>query len=131
MVAHQRPGVAGGPAFAEQPTQAVQKAVPVGVVDEDRLPVDPAGDHMLQRPRGIDSRLARHARVSITAFSADAINILMNVPRMLRMVRMKVLKRRSQKLNLGRGRVQRLVAKWLPPARVCHPHPEVRSGVIA
>ena len=43
---------------------------------------------------------------------------------------MKVLRRRSQKHNLRWERMRRLIAKWLPPARVCHPYPEVRFGVI-
>jgi group II intron reverse transcriptase/maturase len=43
---------------------------------------------------------------------------------------MKVLKRRSQKHNLKWERMRRLIAKWLPPARVCHPYPVVRFGVI-
>jgi RNA-directed DNA polymerase len=43
---------------------------------------------------------------------------------------MKVLRRRSQKHNLRWERMKRLIAKWLPPARVCHPYPEVRFGVI-
>jgi hypothetical protein len=42
----------------------------------------------------------------------------------------KVLRRRSQKHNLRWERMKRLIAKWLPPARVCHPYPEVRFGVI-
>jgi hypothetical protein len=43
---------------------------------------------------------------------------------------MKVLKRRSRKHNLKWERMKRLMAKWLPPARVCHPYPVVRFGVI-
>jgi group II intron reverse transcriptase/maturase len=43
---------------------------------------------------------------------------------------MKVLRRRSQKHNLKWDRMKRLIAKWLPPARVCHPYPEPRFGVI-
>ena len=43
---------------------------------------------------------------------------------------MKVLRRRSQKHNLKWERMKRLIAKWLPPARVCHPYPEARFGVI-
>jgi RNA-directed DNA polymerase len=43
---------------------------------------------------------------------------------------MKVLRRRSQKHNLKWERMKRLIAKWLPPARICHPYPEARFGVI-
>jgi RNA-directed DNA polymerase len=41
----------------------------------------------------------------------------------------RALKRRSQRHNLPWRRMQRYVARWLPPARVCHPHPLVRFGV--
>jgi hypothetical protein len=37
---------------------------------------------------------------------------------------------RSQKHNLKWDRMKRLIAKWLPLARVCHPYPLVRFGVI-
>ena len=43
---------------------------------------------------------------------------------------MKVLRHRSQKRNLKWDRIKLLIAKWLPPARVCHPYPVVRFGVI-
>jgi hypothetical protein len=42
----------------------------------------------------------------------------------------KALKRRSQKHRLTRDRMKRLVDRWLPPARVCHPYPLARVGVI-
>ncbi|MCG6534281.1 MAG: RNA-directed DNA polymerase, partial [Syntrophales bacterium LBB04] len=41
-----------------------------------------------------------------------------------------VLKRRSQKHRLTWDRMKRLVDRWLPPVRVCHPYPLVRVGVI-
>lgn len=40
-----------------------------------------------------------------------------------------VLLRRSHKARITWERVKRLAAKWLPPARVCHPWPEQRLGV--
>jgi len=43
---------------------------------------------------------------------------------------MKTLRRRSQKHRLNCEPMKRLIAKWLPPARVCHPYPVVRFGVI-
>ena len=43
---------------------------------------------------------------------------------------LKVLRRRSQKHNLTWARMQRLIARWIPSARVCHPYPLVRFGVI-
>jgi len=41
-----------------------------------------------------------------------------------------VLKRRSQKHRMTWDRVKRLVTKWLPPVRVCHPYAPIPAGVI-
>jgi len=41
-----------------------------------------------------------------------------------------VLKRRSQKHRMTWDRMKRLMDRWLPPVRVCHPYPFVRVGVI-
>jgi hypothetical protein len=43
---------------------------------------------------------------------------------------MKILRRRSHKHNLKWERFKRLIAKWIPPSRICHPYPLVRFGVI-
>lgn len=43
---------------------------------------------------------------------------------------MKVLRRRSHKHNLLWPRMKRLIARWIPFTRICHPHPLVRLGVI-
>jgi RNA-directed DNA polymerase len=40
------------------------------------------------------------------------------------------LRRRSQGNHLPWNRMARLVARWLPSARICHPYPLVRLGVI-
>ena len=40
------------------------------------------------------------------------------------------LRRRSQKTRLTWKRMRRLIDRWLPPARVCHPYPLRRLGVI-
>jgi RNA-directed DNA polymerase len=40
------------------------------------------------------------------------------------------LARRSQKVRLTWTRMGRLIARWLPPARVCHPYPSVRFAVM-
>jgi len=42
----------------------------------------------------------------------------------------KVLRRRSHKHSLAWDRMKRLMDRWLPLARVCHPYPLVRFGVI-
>jgi RNA-directed DNA polymerase len=41
----------------------------------------------------------------------------------------RALSRRSQNGHVRWDRMQRLVARWLPPARICHPYPSQRLGV--
>jgi group II intron reverse transcriptase/maturase len=42
----------------------------------------------------------------------------------------RALSRRSQNGRVLWARMRRLIARWLPPARVCHPYPLRRLGVI-
>lgn len=42
----------------------------------------------------------------------------------------RTLSRRSQKGHVPWDRMRRLIARWLPPARICHPYPLKRLGVI-
>jgi hypothetical protein len=42
----------------------------------------------------------------------------------------RALARRSQTGTVTWARTHRLVQRWLPPARICHPHPLRRFGVI-
>src|ERR1017187_6486639 len=42
----------------------------------------------------------------------------------------RALARRSQTGRVRWDRMQRLIGRWLPPARVCHPYPLRRLGVI-
>ncbi len=42
----------------------------------------------------------------------------------------RVLERRSQRTRVAWARMRRLIDRWLPPARVCHPYPLVRLGVM-
>jgi len=42
---------------------------------------------------------------------------------------MKVLRRRSHKHNLLWPRMKRLIARWIPFTRICHPYLVVRLGV--
>jgi RNA-directed DNA polymerase len=42
----------------------------------------------------------------------------------------RTLSRRSQKGSVRWDRMHRLMAHWLPPARICHPYPLRRLGVI-
>jgi len=43
---------------------------------------------------------------------------------------LKILRRRSHKHHLPWNRMERLIARWIPLAHVCHPYPLVRFGVI-
>src|SRR5437867_2178270 len=42
----------------------------------------------------------------------------------------RALKRRSQTHHLSWERMGRYIDRWLPPARICHPYPLVRFGVV-
>lgn len=42
----------------------------------------------------------------------------------------RTLRRRSQKHRMPWSRMRRLVSRWLPPVRICHPYPLQRFGVI-
>lgn len=42
----------------------------------------------------------------------------------------RALERRSQRTRISWARMQRLISRWLPPARICHPYPLVRLGVV-
>ena len=42
----------------------------------------------------------------------------------------KVLRRRSQKSRVTWERMKRLIASWIPKARICHPYPTLRLSVI-
>lgn len=42
----------------------------------------------------------------------------------------RALERRSQRAQVPWERMQRLIERWLPPARICHPFPLVRLGVV-
>ena len=41
----------------------------------------------------------------------------------------RLLRRRSQRHRLTWDRMKRLVSRWLPPPRLCHPYPTARFGV--
>lgn len=42
----------------------------------------------------------------------------------------RTLCRRSQTGSISWTRMHRYIARWLPPARICHPYPGVRLGVV-
>lgn len=54
-VVQQRPGQAGGLGFNQDGCQARDKPVPVRVVAEDAIAVEPVGDDVVQRPGGVYS----------------------------------------------------------------------------
>jgi RNA-directed DNA polymerase len=43
---------------------------------------------------------------------------------------LRTLRRRSHKHKMTWERMKRLIAKWIPPPRICHPYPLQRFGVI-
>jgi len=45
-------------------------------------------------------------------------------------LRHRTLSRRSQNAHVLWARMRRLIDRWLPPARTCHPYPLRRMGVI-
>ena len=75
----------------------------------------------------IRSVVAGHTRYYGVPLNSPSINIFRKeVCRMW----LKTLRRRSHKHKLTWERMQRLIAKWIPPARICHPHSLKRFGVI-
>jgi len=73
------------------------------------------------------SVVAGHTRYYGVPFNSPSIgNFRKEVCRLW----LRTLRRRSHKHRLTWERMQRLIAKWIPPARVCHPHPLMRLGVI-
>src|SRR5262249_8423804 len=42
----------------------------------------------------------------------------------------RALERRSERGRMNWSRMQRLIARWLPNPRICHPYPLVRLGVL-
>mgnify|MGYP001563906324 CR=1 FL=1 len=68
-----------------------------------------------------------HIRYYGVPMNSDAIRAFV---RNVALIWWRVLNRRSQRGWVRKDRLQRLCEKWLPPARVCHPYPLVRFGVI-
>ncbi len=73
------------------------------------------------------SVVAGHTRYYGVPFNAPAVGAFrLAIARLWHWM----LQRRSQRHRLPWDRMRRLVDRWLPPARVCHPHPLVRLGVV-
>jgi hypothetical protein len=60
VVREEAPRIEGGASFGEEGSDPVQEIVSVGVIAEDIGAFDAAGDHMMERPRGVEARGARH-----------------------------------------------------------------------
>jgi group II intron reverse transcriptase/maturase len=73
------------------------------------------------------SVVAGHVRYFGVPMNGPAISLFRReVGRLWR----QVLLRRSQTHGLPWNRMKRYITRWLPPARICHPYPLVRLGVV-
>jgi hypothetical protein len=73
------------------------------------------------------SVVAGHVRYFGVPMNGPAISLFRReVGRLWR----QVLLRRSQTHCLPWSRMKRYITRWLPPARICHPYPLVRLGVV-
>lgn len=74
----------------------------------------------------LGSVVAGHVRYYGVPLNSRAINAFrFAIGRLWKMS----LERRSQRTRISWDRMTRLIARWLPPARICHPFPLVRLGV--
>jgi RNA-directed DNA polymerase len=73
------------------------------------------------------SVVAGHTRYYGVPFNSPSIGIFRKE---ICRLWLRTLRRRSHKHRLTWERMQRLIEKWIPPARVCHPYPIKRFGVI-
>jgi len=72
------------------------------------------------------SVVAGHARYFGVPMNGPALGAFyMEVCRMW----LRTLRRRSHKHNMTWERMDRLIAKWIPPPHICHPYPLQRFGV--
>jgi group II intron reverse transcriptase/maturase len=77
--------------------------------------------------RWLRSVVGGHARYYGVPMNSPAINLFrFQIGRLW----YRTLRRRSQKTRLNWERMRRLIDRWLPPARICHPYPLRRLGVI-
>jgi hypothetical protein len=60
MVRNERPGIALCFALPHQSVEALQKIFSVRIVFKDFAPLNPSGDDMMERSRGIYSGSSRH-----------------------------------------------------------------------
>lgn len=76
-----------------------------------------------QQGRWLASVVRGHLAYYAVPGNARAINaVRMQIGRLW----LRALRRRSQRHRLNWQRMNRLIARWLPPVRIMHPYPEVR-----
>jgi hypothetical protein len=60
VIAHQRPGIDRRAGFLGQRAQSSHECLSILLIIENPPLIDSTNDHMVQRPRAIQSRLSRH-----------------------------------------------------------------------
>ena len=100
--------------------QAKLKAVKAELRQRMHLPVPEQGAYLR-------SVVAGHVRYYGVPSNGPSIGIFR---RQVAWLWWRTLKRRSQSHHLPARRMALYVHRWLPPARICHPQPLVRLGVI-
>jgi RNA-directed DNA polymerase len=100
--------------------QAKLQAVKLELRRRLHLPIPEVGAYLRAVVRG-------HVNYYGVPMNAPAIT---SFHRAIGRVWRRILQRRSQTARVPWSRMERLIRRWLPPARVCHPYPLVRFGVI-
>ena len=75
MIGQERPRVDGNSPCLGQPGEPRDEVGPVPVVAEDRGPLDPAHQHVVEGPRGVEPCMARHSTLRLPQSDQDC-----NVP---------------------------------------------------
>jgi group II intron reverse transcriptase/maturase len=84
-------------------------------------------DSVPELGRYLASVVAGHVRYFGVPLNSKAINVFrFAIGRLWK----RSLERRSERTRVSWERMTRLIAHWLPLARICHPYPLVRLGVI-
>jgi RNA-directed DNA polymerase len=94
------------------------KAVNLELQRRRHLPIPEQGSYIAALVRG-------HVNYYGVPFNSRAIRVFRHT-----VIRLwyKWLNRRSQRASVTWNRMQRFIARWVPPAVVCHPFPSVRFG---
>lgn len=100
--------------------QAKLKAIKIELRRRMHWPVPEQGQYLRSVALG-------HVRYYGVPMNGDCIRAFV---RELAVLWWRILNRRSQKGFTSKDRMRRWWSRWLPPARVCHPYPLVRFGVV-